>query len=170
MQMVRTIFFFWILWCPNNGKSGSWISLIFWTLFLKKCTTLTHHNSVKDPNHSFSILCSYIEMVVNGTSAWYIFFNSLMLNLWKMLVTDIINMLGIVLKKFRTWALMHSCKGLNHSFFNFVILFWGGCAWKWCMIYFFLNSLMFNLWKTFVTNIINFLDIVLKKCRTWVLA
>jgi len=93
------------------------------------------------------------------------FFNSLMFNICKMLVIDITNMLGIVLKKIRTWTLMHSCKGPNHSFFDFVILFGGCCAWKWCMIYFFFDSLMFNLWKTCVPNIVNLLDIVLKNAE-----
>ena len=47
----------------------------------------------------FSILCYYFEMVVHGTGAWYIFFASLALNLWKKCVTNIINMLVIILKK-----------------------------------------------------------------------
>ena len=72
-------------------------------------------------------------------------------------------------KKYRTWEFKHSCKGSNHTFFDFVLVFLGGCPWKWCTIYLFLDSLMFKLWKTCVGNIISLLDIILKKCRTWTL-
>ena len=40
-------------------------------------------------------------------------------------VMKIINVLDIILEKCRTWALKHSCKGPNHSFFDFVFLFLG---------------------------------------------
>ena len=96
------------------------------------------------------------------------FLDSLTFKIWKKCVTNIINVLDIILKKCRTWTLKHSCKGPNDSFFDFVLLFWDGCLWNWCMIYFFL-FFAFKLWKKFVTNIINMLDIILKKCRAWTL-
>jgi len=67
----------------------------------------------------------------------YLFLDSLTFKLQKKCVTNISNVLDIILKKCRTWALNHCWKGPNHSFFYFVLLFWGGCPWNWCTIYIF---------------------------------
>jgi len=117
----------------------------------------------------FSISCSYFEVVVHGTSAQYFFLDSLTINIREKCVMNIINVFDVISKKIETWELKHSCKGPNHSFFNFVLLFWGCCTWNWCMIYFFLASLTLNIWKKCVTNVIIVLGIILKKCRTWAL-
>ena len=98
-----------------------------------------------------------------------IFFYSFTINIRKKCVTNIINVFDIISKKIETWELNHSCKGLNHSFFDFVLLFWEYCTWNWGMIYFFLASLIMNIWKKCVTNMVNVLGIIFKKCRTWVL-
>ena len=90
----------------------------------------------------------------------YIFLVSLKFKPWKKCVMNTINDLDIILKKCRTWTLKHSCTGPNHSFFYFVLLFWGGFPWNWCMIYLFLDSLTFKIWKKCVTNIISVLDII----------
>ena len=170
MEMVHDIFFLDSLTINIREKCLTNIINVF-DIISKKFETWELNHSCKDPNHSFfDFVLIFWERCTWNWGMIYIFLTSLTLNIWKKCVTNIIIMLGNILKKCSTWALKHSCKGPNHSFFDFVIIFWGGCEWKWCMIYFFLDSLMFNLWKTCVTDIIKLLGIVLKKWRTWVLA
>ena len=161
MKPVHDIFFWDSLTFKIQKKCVMDIRYVLDIIF-KKCKTWTLKLCYKAPNHRFLflILFSNFEVVVHETCAWYIFLDSLTFKIWKKYVTDISNVLDIILKKCRTWTLKLCCKDPNHSSFNFVLLFWGGCPWNWCMIYFFWDSLMFKLWIKGVTNISNVLDII----------
>jgi len=93
----------------------------------------------------FSILYSYFEVVVHGTGAQYFFFVSLTFKLWKKCVMNIINVLDIILKKYRTWTLKHSCKDPNHNFFLILCSYFEVVVHGTGARYLFLNSLMFKL-------------------------
>ena len=89
--------------------------------------------------------------------------DSLMFKLRKNVSRILVMCWSKFLKKCRTLTLKLCCKGPNYCFFiYFVLLFWGGCPWYWCMIYFSWDSLTFKLRKKCVTDIGNVLDIILK--------